>query len=120
MTHTPGPWEVYEGVNRDAHWHNRACVWSTSAGHLVAYTDFMTTEIAEANARLIAAAPDLLEALRAFAFGDPVLEQIIWRDIPDDHSGTITVKLADFRRARAAIAKATGSDCPTTSAEQQK
>jgi hypothetical protein len=52
---------------------------------------------ARANARLIAAAPELLEALQVFAERSSSEEFI-----------TITVRSAYVRRARAAIAKATG------------
>ena len=62
--HTPGPWHI-EGRRGDAYW--------LSAG-INAHRDGPETyvglfdpepENAEANARLIAAAPDLLEALKA-------------------------------------------------------
>lgn len=62
--HTPGPWAIYEGNDEAvSHWRKNASVWSESAGHIVAYTDFLTKEIALGNARLIAAAPDMLAAL---------------------------------------------------------
>jgi hypothetical protein len=44
-----------------------------------------------------------MEALRPFVFGDPAIEEILWGNLSDDKTGTITVKLADFRRARAAL-----------------
>ena len=59
---------------------------------------------AEANARLIAAAPDLLAALRIFTdFPSDVFEG------EEDGPYTMTVRLDDMRRARAAIAKAEGA-----------
>jgi hypothetical protein len=58
--HTPGPWTLDEPHQ----------VWAEAVGEYVAITaeieDFDTVprDQAEANARLIAAAPDLLEALK--------------------------------------------------------
>jgi len=64
--------------------------------------------VREANARLISAAPDLLAALKAFAFGDATLESLLYADLPDDAHGTTTIRMRDIRAARAAIAKAQG------------
>jgi hypothetical protein len=72
--HTPGPWTVSGGTIRNLH------------GHLVA--DFHSTD---ADARLIAAAPELLAALRSIADSDP--------DAPEFIACAMAV-------ARAAIAKA--------------
>jgi hypothetical protein len=65
-THTPGPWHIEE------HKHTPATIVSTGAHrHIevgcVFYTDL---ESGAANARLIAAAPDLLEALKAYVHVD--------------------------------------------------
>lgn len=49
-THTPGPWHVSNGVQIRSAKHQIAKVWSMRGGE------------GNANARLIAAAPDLLEA----------------------------------------------------------
>lgn len=52
--HTPGPWE-FDGP------HHNIIVWSSPNNRIC----FMTSDgPTEANARLIAAAPDLLEALK--------------------------------------------------------
>lgn len=66
MTHTPGPWTARDigGVSdiRDPN-HHHVEDWAVYAGsHLVA--DVPWDERDAANARLIAAAPDLLKALR--------------------------------------------------------
>ena len=58
--HTPGPWQaVHEG--------HRLSVWAEGYGfihtHEVPHVNTGATETANANARLIAAAPELLEAL---------------------------------------------------------
>lgn len=57
--HTPGPWHVYDSRFREV---NGAIM--DAAGNKVASAHGPTTEELEANARLIAAAPELLEALR--------------------------------------------------------
>ena len=94
--HTPGPWH-YEHIGQDG--------WGISSNNLegiaiVPHSLNMTHD--EANARLIAAAPDLLQALEAIA---PILS------IDDGDVYEITYKRADLRplsiMARAAIAKAT-------------
>jgi len=54
-------------------------------------------ETSEANARLIAAAPDLLEALKSV---------IAWLDAPDESAFSDS----QLALARAAIAKATGGN----------
>jgi hypothetical protein len=86
--HTPGPWSV-----DDPHQ-----IWAESAGEYVAITrvedwDTIPREQAEANARLIAAAPELLEALKAMLTN--------WEEAPAYGSDAAA-------KARAAIAKATG------------
>ena len=63
--HTPGPWEASEGVPSDI-WHvdmpDRQFSITVSRGG----DDWdMTVEEVQANARLIAAAPDMLAALEA-------------------------------------------------------
>lgn len=88
--HTPGPWmpswRDYGGViDKD--------------GYVVAQAaTFRNKEVIEANARLIAAAPDLLEALQ-----DCVSVMSI------ELKGLAVIQ-PELRNAMAAIAKATGSD----------
>jgi hypothetical protein len=92
MKHTPGPWRINTAIRagefdvKDA---------NSSGGHApiakVRGDKRRTANQALANARLIAAAPDLLEALKDML---PELESI--------------GPLEKFERARAAIAKATG------------
>lgn len=72
--HTPGPWEVWTGSKREetAIFHSgRTVAKPIKEGAIaVAYCDYHTPEIAEANARLIAAAPDLLSICEIFLGGD--------------------------------------------------
>ncbi len=107
--HTPGPWTLQElphdhdfrtGVNytvRDA-WN--CCL--AQVGHVDALHDGEETE---ANARLIAAAPELLEALRKWIarvdlyYLSPARVEL--DDLPNWGQ--------DMAKARAAIAKATGA-----------
>ena len=95
--HTPGPWELSEGVYKDGFGTYRRIeqveqfgdvVGSVCIRHEINHT---LNEAGEANARLIAAAPDLLEVLEICAM---VLNQV-WYRTPAD-------------MAYAAIAKATG------------
>lgn len=98
--HTPGPWTCEEGPMPD--------FWSIGTQGLgdITYLSLQPMHVA-ANARLIAAAPDLLEAAAIFAAHD-------WydADLEDDnckltkHSGPITV--GHWRKLRAAIRAATG------------
>ena len=62
MSHTPGPWEVSIDIASAG---QRATIMHRTG--VVAITSFSTnTTLIEANARLIAAAPDLLEACECF------------------------------------------------------
>ena len=101
--HTPGPWTYDQGQYAD--W---GCVKDAS-GFLVAKSvvPYGTDQNAcrreridpcEANARLIAAAPDLLEALETL------------ESMPDERSihDISNEELAAWEKARAAIAKAKG------------
>lgn len=66
--HTPGPWEAFKGVEQGDEMRCGVSAMRGKVGYLVATIengapgDFCDTEFA--NARLIAAAPELLEALK--------------------------------------------------------
>jgi hypothetical protein len=98
--HTPGPWST------DGKWSKEWDGVCINAGHFVVATAQYLggTDPASANARLIAAAPDLLAALsaifnqshpRAAYVGGKAKDYIVSKDLVD--------------AARAAIAKATGA-----------
>lgn len=93
MTHTPGPWEVKNGCNVFA----PAVRIPLTKNDYIACTGGLsgtdTIERDAANARLIAAAPDLLEAVQKLL---PLAAKSF---------GALTV---DLDAARAAVAKATG------------
>lgn len=80
--HTPGPWEVQNMTV-----FNSGCMFVANCDGL---GDVDRMEISRANARLIAAAPDLLAALKVLV----------------DNGGIGPEQM--FRDARAAIAKAEG------------
>lgn len=93
--HTPGPWSVYEdedeptlvvGHEKMPSYH--IPLW----GRVLSETP--PTEEDRANARLIAAAPDMLDALKAY----------IAADESGDHDSFVNA----YEGARAAIAKAEG------------
>ena len=93
--HTPGPWEQADafGVTPTG-----TSVKAASDNYLVAScTGYYGRDGAVANARLIAAAPELLEALEPFAHATLT------------RSGQVVgLMREDFERALAAIVKATG------------
>lgn len=87
--HTPGPWEAIEDTVR-------------ARGSQRAIADCGTWHVGtqdKANARLIAAAPDLLDALKA---------AVEWIDPDEPDLVNREECAADLEKARAAIAKAEG------------
>ena len=115
--HTPGPW-TYEGDHTHRQFNIRMlghligtrdeakhiCTVNNLPSHVLANRDHVT---AEANARLIAAAPDMLTALdaivaKAHEYGNR-------SDTPDNAACGFYDIIED---ARAAIAKATGQPAP--------
>ncbi len=92
--HTPGPWTVdWESSDLFSQFHARA--WINAEGlHHIGYVDGPSSEERRANARLIAAAPELLEALQLLVAG-----------IENGVSKTFV----PLQHARAAIAKAEGA-----------
>lgn len=73
---TPGPWFVVEDDREGYEWNRHIC-WDQNGEHRIA---FMASDAGtEPNAHLIAAAPDLYEALKLIEFGD-------YDEISDLHS----------------------------------
>src|SRR5690606_1875518 len=103
--HTPGPWradglEIWatKGVR-----FNLTTVGTPMIAAVCAHAGMEGGSPAEANARLIAAAPALLEAMQqAFDFPPDFFDR------SDDELEQITVSGRHLRMVRAAIAKATG------------
>jgi len=101
--HTPGPWVAETGAGRGA--------WiKGSDGEWSALSCGATDEVAEENARLIAAAPELLDALKWMVDNDETNEGD--EPIPERNGETwdeINAYWLDgLNKARAAIAKAEG------------
>jgi len=97
--HTPGPWSLSDSFDRVErrvkHGDNPPLVWDIASGINSAHPDYLPRAEQIANARLIAAAPELLAAARlAVAWAEQVPAP--YRDWPH------------VAAARAAIAKATG------------
>ena len=94
--HTPGPWRVAFGNRLEIHGPKDEIGWPKSS---VYNAGLCTDEEAQANARLIAAAPDLFKALDD-------LESLVsgWLSDANSPSRGIPAIVA----ARAAIAKARG------------
>lgn len=96
--HTPGPWLQWADTNIIIRLHSgaprsedlRICEVSTNTRH----------DEGAANARLIAAAPELLEALQKLI--------MCWQSVCNGH-GWDPEHVIEATEARAAIAKATGS-----------
>lgn len=105
---TPGPWEVQtDALETKLHtiWHRR------DGFILVARTCFAPNS--EANARIIAAAPRLLEALQRLAdFVDGLEDQVNFTNDGDGHYDECRSQSKELREevrlARAAIAEAEG------------
>ena len=92
--HTPGPWRVEVDTDPEASWERKWPTINAEKYEVVGcegfYGDYETDM---ANARLIVAAPDLLEALVQFV---------------DEFEGCYADGEPAMIKARAAIAKATG------------
>ena len=103
VKHTPGPWRVFNGTDvfpDDDDTEGTRHIADCNMGNNISSAE------AKANACLIAAAPDLLEA------GNKVLNYATLDGILSDESrhadSVFAIRLGDLRELRAAIAKAEG------------
>ena len=104
--HTPGPWLVHtDGCNQV--WTTVGLVAEVHDGNDEGVND---KERAGANARLIAAAPDLLEACK-WALGHMKAFYEVWSEESDEGGQTSAAEdfILKHSRAEAAIAKAEGA-----------
>jgi hypothetical protein len=96
--HTPGPWFVDEDDRPGMEWNRHIYSGPQLAVCFMAHSDGKAPERDAANARLIAAAPDLLEALQEVMF---VMDMALCVEmLPPGADGPVA-------KARAAIAAAT-------------
>lgn len=102
---TPGPW-VVDGQSNGARWNV-----DDSEGYAVAMSFQRPNDkeyvIRDANANLIAAAPDLLGALQ-YMLKDLNLRARIRGDVDDDGTVVLDIGSGVLMSARAAIARALG------------
>ena len=103
--HTPGPW----WLGRDpSHFGSLTSITggsdSTGGIRSVAEVGGLDIDEAEANARLISAAPDMLEALH-----DVLRYCVTPSGLPDKNKGRTPEQDAAMAKAKAAIAKAEGN-----------
>ena len=108
--HTPGPWSLsasFDRVERRVqHGDAPPLVWGIASGINSAHPDYMPRAEQIANARLIAAAPELIKVLAGCA--DALREA--GKDFAQSNRLAVRPNLYELheRAARAAIAKATG------------
>lgn len=91
MNHTPGKWEALQVG--DTGGENPVDVYEVVADGRKRVAEYVT----DADARLIAAAPDLLEAARKI---------VAYADSEPDGGDTVEIHRANIERARTAIKKA--------------
>lgn len=112
VKHTPGIWTAHKTI--EAHDGMPEC-WQIDAEYdAVCTTQFCYAPNTEANARLIAAAPDLLEALVDF-------RAAMSADIPvgDGYADWLSSARSARDRADAAIARARGEQPPNHSDQKE-
>ena len=102
MTHTPGPWNVQEGLHNNRYceiWSGPLCIGETSG-----CGEIRSEGEDAANARLIAAAPELLASCMDARYELAVLVNQfgLGFDTPTEHPVIV--------RLDAAISRATGED----------
>lgn len=118
MGHTPAPWTItFDGTN-SAEWPQivgpdgltvtevSAHTWTRPGGSRGKRRDFSERDLALSNARLIAAAPDLLEALKAVRMFIRNGIELGFICMPDEASGDPASRVPNM--VDAAIAKAEG------------
>jgi len=107
-THTPGPWRIGEALRG----YDFGIVKPIATG-VIGIADIpagLHHGEADANARLIAAAPELLDALRTIlqGFTDGVFVRDLTHDAESDWARRLVPFITALNRAQAAIAKAEG------------
>lgn len=101
--HTPGPWTAHLSATRKTLCVTAPDAWVCGELH---NRESMSDDEAWANARLIAAAPELLEALRAAESAMAYVTTVVGQHLDPAEGADLTARRM---AARAAIAKATGA-----------
>jgi len=99
--HTPGPWYSLKDTLHEGQYFVRVQTYGYAPLATVRGDKRSTLKQSEANARLISAAPDLLEALKSLLWYVDQLEMVVYSA---DDNGTHE----EVAKAKAAMAKATG------------
>lgn len=107
--HTPGPWSCVPSIPEEG----VECFWIENGAQRIAAVDGPQNEEREATAHLIAAAPELLEALEKRAQVDAAYSRLALMDRdPDEHERLLQAiedaEDAAKDAARAALSKARG------------
>lgn len=97
---TPGPWEVGRVIGCYIEGRNS---WSHVCSVMDDHEDSVTEQESIYNRHLIAAAPDLLEALV------PTTKLEMWTESADDDE-LVIMSVGTVRKMRAAVAKALGEE----------
>lgn len=107
-THTPGPWDFRGSLGPTSNPHLKGPhVVEAANGSQIAILNGWRSDVSEANARLIAAAPELLDALTRMLKQFPADSDLYaagW------DSSAINEACDAYDAARAAIRKATGEE----------
>ena len=111
QAHTPGPWFAVAAADGETYISDSNAI---VGGRIIARTTFVDDEEEDANARLIAAAPDLLKALDACETAlAPVMANHACGDVPDSRPrcGECLgcMNWATWQMAVSALAKARGA-----------
>lgn len=102
--HTPGPWESHQTRGNNNFDYTLSKMVGVFPGEM-ATIEFGSSERAEANAKLIAAAPDLLAACKAiWGLEDELIDELLEGDLGAVKSGSLSLALC---KIEAAIKKAT-------------
>ena len=117
---TPGPWVTKQAIAADNVGGFDWCVTQAGDSKIIAEVfqrvggvqDFWDDRPVEANARLIAAAPELYEALEPVKRGAQEADYYCPDDVPEDHVVLISMTIGELRAARAALSKAAPGFAP--------
>lgn len=110
MSYTPGPWSVVD-KSMNEFWRGDGTEILAAHGRIAdcGCDGLRLIETCRANARLIAAAPTLLEALRTFVDAYAKNVDPGTADLDDEQPIAVRATLGDFRKAARALREAEGT-----------